>query len=222
LTVQGAVESLFDRRVAPVAVPITAALPFLLRPEECAAVSGAVPRRQREFAAGRFCAHQAMSRLGCPDASIVMGADRAPVWPDGLVGSISHCDAWAAAVVARKIDGILSLGLDLEPPLPLPQDLVATILLPQERDVLETVPPARQLHYARLIFCAKEAFFKCQYALTGALVGFEIAEIKLDLAQGTFRAVLTDAIGAFPVGHGFQGRFHLDASIMAAGALVDA
>ncbi|PTM41488.1 4'-phosphopantetheinyl transferase superfamily protein [Bosea sp. 124] len=222
MTIQDVLPSVFDRRAAAVAVPITADLVSLLRVEEREGIRGAVPKRQHEFAAGRRCAHLAMAQLGCPAAPVAVGDDRAPIWPEGLVGSISHCEAWAAAVVARKADGIRSIGLDLEPALPLPQDLVQTILRPEECLALGLLPVETQLQCARLIFSAKEAFFKCQYALTGAFIDFQAAAISLDLARRSFRAVLTGAVGAFPAGHSFDGRFHCDAPIMVTGVTLEA
>ena len=58
---------------------------------EARAVARAVPARRAEFAAGRRAAHRAMERLGVPAAPVAMGSDRAPVWPPGVIGSISHC-----------------------------------------------------------------------------------------------------------------------------------
>src|SRR5690606_967724 len=53
-----------------------------LWPVEHAAISHAVPRRQREFAAGRTAARAAMSQLGWPPSAVPSAPDRSPIWPD--------------------------------------------------------------------------------------------------------------------------------------------
>lgn len=221
MTTQGDLEALFDPRLAVVALPITPDPPPVLFPEEQRAIVNAVPKRLNEFSAGRRCAHLAMARLGFPGLPVTMGRDRAPVWPDGLVGSIAHSETMAAAVLARRADGIRSIGLDLEPALPLPEDLLETILLPEERRWLVLLPVAAQLIHARLIFCAKEAFFKCQYGLSRAFIDFQAVEISLDLPGRSFRAVLTETAGIFPAGQGFAGRFHLDTALIATGVTLE-
>src|SRR5688500_10573337 len=66
------------------------ALPDPLFPEEEKAVAGALERRRREFALGRMHARRALGSLGYPDVCIGVRHDRAPLWPAGIVGSITH------------------------------------------------------------------------------------------------------------------------------------
>src|SRR4051812_2128234 len=67
-----------------------ATVPEPLFSEELEVVSRAVAKRKREFALGRMCAHRALSALGVPACGLPMAADRSPVWPSGIVGSITH------------------------------------------------------------------------------------------------------------------------------------
>lgn len=97
-----------------------------LFPIEEAAVSRAVAGRRAEFAAGRQAARQALKALGYAPVAIPMAEDRAPVWPQGIVGSLSHCPAACIAVVAEAAR-IASLGVDIEPYDPLPEDIVHEI-----------------------------------------------------------------------------------------------
>lgn len=150
-----------------------------------------------------------------------MGGDRAPIWPEGLTGSIAHSQTMAAAAIARHADGIRSIGLDLEPALPLPEDLFDTILRPGELNRLVQLPEGLQAVHARLIFSAKEAFFKCQYSLSRSFIDFHAAEISLDWPARSFRAVLTVSAGALAAGQGFSGRFHLDADLIATGIVME-
>src|SRR5262249_41084450 len=75
--------------------------PHPLMPGEVDAVSRAVPSRRREFALGRWCARRALGGLGIAPQSIPVGEGRAPTWPHGVVGSITHCREFVAAAVAR-------------------------------------------------------------------------------------------------------------------------
>src|ERR1700716_1803425 len=78
----------------------------------------AVPNRQREFLAGRLCAAQALRCLGADSTHVGMAGDRAPVWPDGVVGSITHSGGFAAAAVAwaATSPGLASIPNRSSPP----------------------------------------------------------------------------------------------------------
>ena len=103
-----------------------------LFPEEAAVVARAVSQRRTEFASARACARAALARLGEPPAPILPGARGAPQWPVGLAGSITHCDGYRAAAVARTAD-VATLGLDAEPNEALPHGVYDTIALANEQ-----------------------------------------------------------------------------------------
>jgi 4'-phosphopantetheinyl transferase EntD len=69
--------------------------------EEELYISSAVLSRRREFSSGRWCARQALLQLGISPVPILVGERREPLWPPGVVGSISHGACLSAAVVAR-------------------------------------------------------------------------------------------------------------------------
>ncbi len=155
-----------------------------LLPAEAAAAGGMVERRRREFAAGRRAARAALSAIGRAPAAIPVGADRAPGWPAGLVGSIAHSATRCLAALARR-EALTALGLDLEPDDDLPAPLWDAILTPAERRRLAGAGD-RAGRLATLAFSAKEAVYKCQHPLTGALLAFRDVEIDLDPARGAF------------------------------------
>src|SRR4051812_37106994 len=78
---------------------------------EEAGVANAVPARRAEYAAVRSCARAALERLGLGAVAVPAGADRAPVWPTGVVGSMTHCESYRAAAVAPAAAWV-GLGID--------------------------------------------------------------------------------------------------------------
>jgi 4'-phosphopantetheinyl transferase EntD len=179
-----------------------------LRAEERSVVERAVERRRFEYATARFLARSAMERLGVPAAAVVPGADRAPIWPDAIVGSITHTDGLCAVAVARA-GAIVSIGFDVEPDSPVADALVARICRPEEIaaiDALAAGDERERLALARLVFSAKEAFYKCQYARSRAWLGFQDASVTLDLPAGRFVATPRRDAGPFAAGTPFEGR----------------
>ena len=161
-----------------------------LFPEEEAVVARAVDKRRREFATGRDCARAALARLGLPPSPIVPGERGAPRWPPGMTGSITHCDGYRAAAVARRRD-ILTVGVDAEPAGPLPEGVLALISLAAERDQLaELAASAAGVCWDRLLFSAKESVYKAWFPLTGRWLDFSEARVAIDPAAGTFAASL--------------------------------
>ncbi|HEY4940171.1 MAG TPA: 4'-phosphopantetheinyl transferase superfamily protein [Rhizomicrobium sp.] len=165
-----------------------------LHPAEAKVVARAVAVRRAEFAAGRACAHAALDALGAPDIPLLPGPDRAPVWPEGFVGSICHTRGACAAVAASRGD-TAGLGLDVEPPRVLARDLYPLICRPEER-LHHVRLPTTGADWAMLTFCAKEAFYKAYRPLTGRFLDFHDVSVRFTLAPspnaGTFQAVLTD------------------------------
>lgn len=139
-------------------------------------LSRVVPARLAEFAAGRSAARQAMSALGFAPVAIPMGADRVPIWPEGITGSITHC-AGACLAVLGLAGAYRGLGLDVEPLQPLPQDLWPTILRPEELREVTSLPPPQQGLHALRFFVAKEAAYKAQYAETRQIFDFQTLQI---------------------------------------------
>lgn len=209
----GLLAGLFGPGTAVSGLPLSAESPALFPAEE-AAMARAVPARRREFAAGRAAARAAMAALGLPPAAIAMGEDRAPIWPSGLIGSISHNSTLAACVVS-KLETNSALGLDLEDDAPLPRDLWPTILLPAEEDWLHSQQAAARGRLARLIFSAKECAYKAQYGLSGQLLDFPAFLVQLDLASGRFQAVFQHDVAPFESGEALKGRFLLTPGCLA-------
>lgn len=179
-----------------------------LFPVEEAVVRRAVEKRCREFATGRACAREALAQLGAPAAAIGSGPRGEPLWPDGIVGSITHCDGYRACAVARGGE-LATLGIDAEPDQALPAGLLADIALPEERSMLrELARLAPEPHWDRLLFSIKEAVYKAWFPLAQRWLGFEDARVEIS-PSGSFRARLLvsgPAVGGRELS-GFGGRW---------------
>ena len=122
-----------------------------LHPDEAACIARAGVKRRREFAVGRDLARRAFAQLGIEGFALLSDGDRVPRWPEGVVGSISHCAGCCAVVVARR-GRILSLGLDVERAERLEDELLARICTPRELERARALPPpaGRRLGQARV------------------------------------------------------------------------
>ncbi|MET9593811.1 4'-phosphopantetheinyl transferase superfamily protein [Streptomyces sp. NPDC006516] len=158
-----------------------------LYPEEELLIATSVDRRRHEFAAVRACARRAMATLGLPPAPVLRGLRGMPLWPAGTVGSMTHCDGYRAAVLARDSE-VRAIGIDAEPNAPLPPDVWEVISLPSERKRIPTGPANRAVHWGRLLFSAKESVFKTWYPLTRTELDFSEADITFHGQPGTLHA----------------------------------
>jgi 4'-phosphopantetheinyl transferase EntD len=145
--------------------------PSLLALEEAAAVANAVPKRVGEFTAGRLCARRALAELGVVGIPIKAAADRQPIWPEGIVGSITHTEGLCAAVVTER-KFLRAIGIDTESARSVEPALWPRILIRAELDWLASLEAHERAAAATLIFSAKEAAYKCQYPVTGERLGF--------------------------------------------------
>ncbi|OBI12116.1 4'-phosphopantetheinyl transferase [Mycobacterium sp. E2497] len=147
-------------------------------PEEEPLIARSVAKRRNEFVTVRHCARVALGELGLPPVPILKGDKGEPCWPDGVVGSLTHCTGYRGAVVGRA-EAVRSVGIDAEPHDVLPDGVLNAISLPEERHEMATLPEG--LHWDRILFCAKEATYKAWFPLTKRWLGFEDAHIVLDL-----------------------------------------
>ncbi|MGA5038913.1 4'-phosphopantetheinyl transferase family protein [Streptomyces capoamus] len=198
---------------------------------------GAGPRRRAEFAAGRWCAHRALTALCGASPAVPRGPRGAPVWPPGVVGSITHCAGFRAAAVCRSRDA-RGLGLDAEPAAPLPARVRTRLLTPRE-DALVAALRLRLpgLPADRLLFSAREAAYKAWPVSWGQpppLRGLSVEEITVrpaDPTTGRCTIRLPDGY-APPDGHGprhrcappgggvLHGRWHAAAGLLVACVVV--
>jgi 4'-phosphopantetheinyl transferase EntD len=156
-------------------------------PEEEPLIARSVAKRRNEFVTVRYCARQALGELGVGPVPILKGDRGEPCWPEGVVGSLTHCEGFRGAVVGWSSD-VRSVGIDAEPHDVLPKGVLDAISLPEERAQLGALPG--DLHWDRILFCAKEATYKTWFPLTHRWLGFEDARISFEVdgsgTAGTF------------------------------------
>jgi 4'-phosphopantetheinyl transferase EntD len=178
-------------------------------PEELALAAARTPHRKAEFLTGRTYARRALRALGIEAGTIGSHADRSPIWPQGTVGCISHTKDYCGVVVAKaspQPGGYRSLGLDIESVGRISEPVGVKTFTEAEREFLATVPEALRQERMCAIFCAKEAFYKLQFPITKAWVGFQDVEVRLE-GEGRFVVRLEKDINPeFSGGGEYAGR----------------
>lgn len=199
-------DELFDARVRlciePIGEPDLATLPA----EEQALVAKAVPKRVREFVAGRTLARRMLSDAGIPDQPLLRTEHGAVPWPRGVQASISHCGPWVG--VAMTTDpSICGLGLDIEEAKPLEEKYWHVILTDDDLGHLESWAPDQRQRVAKRVFGAKEAAYKAQYPTSQQFLPFSAMWIQVAADQKSFEAHFRVDAAPWRAGDVLHGRF---------------
>lgn len=150
-----------------------------LLPEEARSIPARQPAMRRASGAARLIAHRLLADIGFDNFALLRTPSGAPAWPGGITGSLAHDDDMAVAAVA-PVGRIVSLGIDVEPAQPLPDDIFAIVATGADR----TGAADRRLA-GRILFCAKEAVYKAAYPLDRQILGYEDIAVDLDAGQAT-------------------------------------
>ncbi len=154
----------------------------------------AVAKRRREFAAGRVAAKRCAQRLGKPMASLPVGSQREPCWPQDLLGSISHDNVSALAWLAPSSQ-VAGLGLDVEQTSRLKSDTWRMLFTDQELRLLEN---SNDKELALILFSAKESIYKCLFPTVKRFIGYKEVSIEPqsgDLLVAAMNPELTQEAG---------------------------
>lgn len=162
-----------------------------LYPAEVAYIGSATNKRRNEFTTVRYCARKALQALGSERLEMVPGRHGEPVWPDGMVGSMTHCAKYCAAAVGSSRD-ITAIGIDAEPNRPLTRDVRSIVASSEEvvniQDMNKLNPT---ISFDRLLFCVKECVYKVWYPLHKSWLNFKDVSVVLD-NNGTFMVRMLD------------------------------
>lgn len=140
-------------------------------------------RRRREYALGRWCARRAMTVFRRGDGPLLSTASRAPAWPNGLVGSITHCEGYCAAAVATT-ESLAAIGIDAERWQAMPPDVGSHIASVEDYQLSSL--DRSDIKSLALIFSAKESVFKALNPLTGSFFDFLSVTLRVDTEAGLF------------------------------------
>ncbi|CAI0725985.1 phosphopantetheinyltransferase component of enterobactin synthase multienzyme complex [Serratia quinivorans] len=169
----------------------------------------AVPKRRAEYLAGRYLARELLAPLGFADFTLLRGEDRAPQWPQGIAGAISHNADTALCAVHRE-SGLGGVGLDVETLMPTlrAQELWGAIVSETEYEYLHAQPQAFN-RLLTLVFSAKESLFKALYPQVRCYFDFLDARlVAVDTQQQTFALELLKQLTPHcHAGRRFNGRY---------------
>jgi enterobactin synthetase component D len=130
----------------------------------------AVPKRKAEFLAGRIITREAMKIMRIPMVDIPISINRAPHWPKGVAGSISHSNSQVFCLLSNKKNGI---GIDYEKFIPAENaaDIQHSIINKKEVSLFSKI--IFDFNKAlTLAFSAKESLFKALYFSVGKYFDF--------------------------------------------------
>ncbi len=166
---------------------------FVLHPEEQALTRPMANKRLADFRASRYVASQALSQIGYNNFPVLINQHRGPVWPLGVVGSLSHCDGIALAVVNSE-SAVQSIGVDIESYSAMAPNLYRMICDEQELQHLQQF--AQPGLMAKVIFSVKESIYKCLNPLLKQWIDFKDVSIELDPVARKYKAIPNNKINA--------------------------
>lgn len=146
-----------------------------LLPEERIVLPHAALKVLRQSGAARIAARQLLCTLGHGDIALPRSRSGAPIWPPGVVGSLAHDDSVAIAAIGQS-NQYSALGIDVEPAVPLPPEIITLVATSAER---HRYPPA--VTESRVLFVIKEAVYKALNPIDGLFLDFH--DIEVDLAS---------------------------------------
>lgn len=165
-----------------------------LRPEEKCGITGANLKRQKEYATGRWCARQALTKLGMPPQPVLRGKAGEPIWPSGVCGSISHTTGAYCAAVAF-LDKYRSIGIDIENTQKEISPGVMELVLNKDEMTWLHKTNSKIREYAKIIFCVKECAGKLFYPIIKKKLSWEVISVLPPLKAGRFTFLLNENLG---------------------------
>jgi 4'-phosphopantetheinyl transferase EntD len=134
----------------------------------------ALPDKRRASGAARIVGRALLKELGVAEQPVPRRVSGAPLWPDGVTGSFAHDHLVAVAAVAHTRD-VAALGVDVEPAVALPADMLDLVTHPKERLGIDSDPLR-----GRVLFVVKEAVYKAVHPHDGKFLDYH--DIEVDLA----------------------------------------
>ncbi len=145
-------------------------------PEEYLIVKNSIQKRKKEFIAGRTLAKLALESYGIENYPLLSGKNREPLWPDGIIGSISHTNTFACTVVTKNTT-FSSVGIDIETLEHIHKNELELILTKFELDWISTIRSELQNIIHKIIFSVKESFYKCAFPIINRYIDFKQVDV---------------------------------------------
>ena len=169
----------------------------ILSDAEKVVIAKAVDIRCNTYSSGRQCARQALHALGIASSAYSNGLlrmdDGAVQWPQRCIGSISHTNEWALAVVGMQGKPFASVGIDIENIERVGDSVLHLIASENEQAMLQSLP---ELHWGRAgIFSIKESVYKCLRPIYGDFFGFK--DVELSDLDAVASAISTPSVAIF-------------------------
>lgn len=162
-----------------------------LYPEENNIINNAIDKRIAEFRAGRICAKQALSELEVINFPVLQGIHREPLWPNHIVGSLSHCHDLCGVCISLK-DNYLGIGLDVENIKQLNPKIMKHVCTDSEKKWLLAIPENEFNIHLLILFSLKESIYKCVYQAIDKRLKFKDASIKLNIEANSVEVQITE------------------------------
>ena len=156
-------------------------------------IERSVVKRRAEFFYGRLCAQMALAEHNIFGVNVSIGARREPIWPAGMMGSITHTRTLAAAVTV-SVENHRGIGIDLE--LASEGNIVGPmagiIVSDAELACLRSACGALDLHQLLVVvFSAKESFFKATYNVVREYFDFDAVQVvAIDMESRSIKLVV--------------------------------
>ena len=156
-------------------------------------ICNSVLKRKNEFTAGRILSHKALVQLNIYNFDILTGKNREPIWPKGIIGSISHNNSFVCAAVTTS-DYYKGIGIDVEEDEAIQVSQHNIIFTKNELLWIEREQNSAQENIHKIIFSAKESLYKCIYPIVKKYIDFKQVEMEIDFENQTLRIIKMDDV----------------------------
>jgi 4'-phosphopantetheinyl transferase EntD len=149
-------------------------------------IARSVAKRRAEYLHGRLAARHALARFGLAHVQVGIGDQRQPLWPEGIIGSISHNRRQAGALALDgRVHGAVGIDLEHLVPADMCDTLWQTVVTPCEQAYLRELSAVQPLEsLLTVVFSAKESFFKAAFPMVRRYFDFDaIALTAFDIER---------------------------------------
>jgi 4'-phosphopantetheinyl transferase EntD len=160
-----------------------------LHPQERILVYGVVDRVRRQTSTGRLLLREVLRTMGVVPGAILRTTGGRPALPSGVTASLAHDDDVAVCVAGAGVD--LAIGVDVEPSLPLPAEIVDDVVTSAGDRAAVTVDGTVDPLRARLLFCVKEAVYKACFPVDEVFLEFADVTVVGGTLPGVVEATTT-------------------------------